>query len=61
MIRIKKKYCDEETVCPNCHKMVRPILELNRVKIEFIGARYTGNDKAYLKICPECRFVLGTK
>lgn len=58
---IAKKYNDKEIECPNCHKKVKPLLKLNRVKIEFVGARYTGNDKAYLLICPKCKFVIGTK
>ena len=59
--RIVKKYSDKEIKCPNCHKKVKPLLELNRVKIEFIGARYTGNDKVYFQICPLCKFVISTK
>ena len=61
MIRIEKKYNEKEIECPKCHKKIKPELELNRVKIEFIGARYTGKDNAYLKVCPHCKFVLGTK
>jgi hypothetical protein len=58
---IVEKYSEKKIKCPNCHKNVKPLIELNRVKIEFIGARYSGNDKAYFKICPQCKFVIDTK
>jgi len=61
VIRIVKKHSDKEIVCPKCYKKVKPFLKLNIVKTEFIGARYTGNNKAFWKICPECKFVIGTK
>ena len=57
----KKKYDDNVVECPKCHQKVKPILKLNRTKSEFFGARYTGKDKAYWLICPECKTVIGTK
>ena len=56
-----RKYSDNEVECPKCHRKVKPLLKLNRAKSEFIGARYTGTDKAYWKICPNCKFVIGTE
>jgi len=60
VIRIAK-INDKEIECPKCHKMIKPKIELNRVKIEFIGSRYIGKDKACLKVCPYCKYVIGTK
>lgn len=56
-----KKYSDKEVECPKCRQKAKPLLKLNRAKSEFIGARYTGNDKAYWKICPHCKSVIGTE
>jgi len=56
-----EKHLDKEIKCPKCHKIIKPKLEINRVKIEFVGARYSGKDKAYFKVCPHCKFVIGTK
>jgi hypothetical protein len=57
----KKKFDDKEVECPNCHQKIKPFIKLNRVKSEFIGARYTGKDKAYWLICPKCNMVIGKK
>ena len=56
-----KKYSNKEIECPKCHKKVKPILKLNRMKIDFVGARYTGKDKVYWHICPNCKFVINTE
>ena len=56
-----KNYSDKEVECTKCHQKVKPLLKLNRVKSGFIGARYTGNDKTYWKICPHCKSVIGTE
>ena len=56
-----KKYSDKEIECPKCHQKIKPLLKLNRVKSEFIGAKYTGTDKGYWKICPNCKFVINTE
>jgi ssDNA-binding Zn-finger/Zn-ribbon topoisomerase 1 len=56
-----KKYNEKEVECPKCHKKVKPLLKLNRLKSEFIGSKYTGKDKLYWQICPNCKFVITTK
>ena len=56
-----KKYDDKEIECRFCHKKVKPIIKLNRAKSEFFGCRYTGKDKAYWLICPNCKAIIGTK
>lgn len=58
---IKKKCNDKEIECSNCHQKVKPLLKLNRAKSEFVGGRYTGTDKAYWLVCPNCKTVIGTK
>jgi len=58
---VRKKYDDKEIECPKCHQKVKPFLKLNRAKSELIGNRYTGNDKIYWLLCPNCKTVIGTK
>ena len=55
----RKKYDNKEIECPSCHQKVRPLLAMNRTKSEFIGNRYTGNDKIYWLVCPSCKTVIG--
>ena len=57
----KKHYNDKEIECRFCHQKVKPLIQLNRVKSEFIGGRYTGTDKKYWLICPNCKRVIGSK
>jgi uncharacterized protein YbaR (Trm112 family) len=57
----RRKYDDKEIKCPKCHQKVKPLLTLNRTKSEFIGGRYTGTDKNYWLICPNCKAVIGSK
>ena len=57
----KKKYNDKEVECFKCHQKVKPLIKLNRAKSEFYGSIYTGKDKAYWLICPNCKAVIGTK
>ena len=52
---------NKETECPMCHEMVIPIAKLNRAKSEFYGSTYTGKDKAYWLICPNCKKIIGQK
>ena len=53
------QYSNKEVKCPKCHQKVKLILKLNRIKSELIGAKYTGTDKTYLRICPNCKSVIG--
>ncbi len=57
----KKQYDEKEIECTFCHKKIKPLLQLNRAKSEFIGARYNGTDKNYWMICQNCKTILGTK
>jgi uncharacterized protein with PIN domain len=52
---------NKEIKCPECHKKVIPITKLNRSKSEFVGSRYTGMDKSYWLICPNCKKIIGQK
>jgi hypothetical protein len=61
VIEIFNRYGDDFVKCLNCHKKVKPLINKNRLKMDFIGARYSGKDKAYWMICPICKFVIGTK
>ena len=58
---MKKRYDEKEVDCGFCHKKVKPLIKLNRVKSEFIGSRYTGKDKKYWLVCPNCKAVIGAK
>jgi Zn finger protein HypA/HybF involved in hydrogenase expression len=61
VLNIFKKESEKEVKCPKCRKKVKPLLELNRVKSEFVGARYTGSNEEYLQICPHCKQVIGAE
>jgi len=57
----KKRYGDKEVECQYCHRRVYPLIQLNRMKSEFYGCRYSvGNNKPYLLVCPKCKAILGT-
>ena len=58
---LKRQYGDEEVECRFCHQKIKPIIKLNRVKSEFYGSKYTGNDKTYWLVCPKCKAIIGTK
>jgi len=51
----------EKVECRFCHKKVIPIAKLNKIKSEFYGSRYTGKDRVYWLICPNCKAVIGVK
>lgn len=57
----KKKFDYKEVECPYCHQKIKPQIKLNRVKSEFINARYTRKDKAYCIICTKFKKVIGIK
>lgn len=57
----RKIISNNEVVCKFCHAKINPILKKNRMKAEFYGARFTGKDKAYWVICPNCKKVIGLK
>ncbi len=57
----KKRYDDKEVECRYCHQRVYPLIQLNRMKSEFYGCRYSiGVNKLYLLVCPKCKAILGT-
>ena len=57
----KKRYDDKEIECKYCHQKVKPILTKNKLKQNFYGQRYSGIEKKYLLVCPECKKIIGTK
>ena len=58
---LRKRYDDKEVECKFCHHKVKPLIQLNRTKSEFIGGRYTGKDKMYWLVCPNCKKIIGSK
>jgi len=56
-----KRFDNKEVECNSCHQIVKPLIKLNRVKSEFFGGRYTGTDKKYWLVCPNCKAVIGSK
>jgi hypothetical protein len=57
----RKKYYDKKVECHTCHKIVRPILKTNILKDGFLGQRFSGLEKKYLLICPNCKQIIGAK
>lgn len=57
----ERKLKNKEIECPNCNKKIIPITKLNRVKSEFYGSTYTGKDKLFWLICPNCKKIIGQK
>ncbi len=56
-----KKFDDKEVECIVCHKKVKPIIERNKLKDNVIMQRFSGLEKKYLLICPNCKAVIGGK
>ena len=56
-----KKYDVQEVECRVCHKKVIPILKRNKLKDNFYMQRFSGMEKKYLEICPNCKAVIGAK
>ena len=56
-----KKFDDKEVECRVCHKKVKPILKRNKLKDNFHMQRYSGLEKKYLMICPNCKAIIGGK
>ena len=56
-----KKYDDKEIKCQVCHKNVKPIIKRNTLKQNFYGQRFSGLEKKYLLICPNCKSIIGFK
>jgi len=52
---------NKEIKCHMCHVKVIPMTKLNRIKSEFYGSRYTGKDKLYWLICPNCKKIIGQR
>ena len=57
----EKKLKNKEVECPNCHKKIIPKIKLNSIKSEFYGSTYTGKDKLFWLICPNCKKIIGQK
>jgi hypothetical protein len=47
--------------CSCCHKKIKPLFEKNKLKQNFYGQRFTGKEKNYLLICPNCKAVINSK
>jgi hypothetical protein len=60
-VLLKKRYNDKEVECQSCHQKVKPIIKRNKLKDNFYGQRFTGTEKRYILICPNCKAVIGTK
>ena len=58
---LKKRYNDKEVECQSYHQKVKPIIKRNKLKDNFYGQRFTGTEKRYILICPNCKAVIGTK
>ena len=56
-----KRYDTKEVECQVCHKKVKPIIERNKLKSNVIGQRYSGLEKKYLLICPNCKAIISAK
>ena len=56
----KRKYDENELECRSCHKKVKPIKKRNSLKDNFYGQSYSGIEKKYLIICPNCKVIIGT-
>ncbi len=56
-----KKSDDKEVRCQFCHKNVKPKIKRNTLKDNFYGQRYSGLEKKYIIICPNCKAVIYTK
>jgi hypothetical protein len=57
----KKQYYAKEIKCKYCNLKVKPILKKNKLKDNFYGMRYTGTEKKYLLVCPNCKKIIGSK
>jgi Zn finger protein HypA/HybF involved in hydrogenase expression len=57
----KKKYDNNEVKCPNCKKLVKPIIQNNKLKQNFYGQRFTGTEKKFLLVCPHCKGVISSQ
>lgn len=57
----KKQYNDKEVKCHKCNQKVKPIIQKNKLKQNFYGQRFTGNEKNYLLFCPNCKAIIGVK
>ena len=57
----EKKVDYKEITCSSCNKKVKPIIQKNKLKQNFYGQRFTGTEKKYLLICPNCKAIIGAK
>lgn len=58
---LDKKPDIKEIQCRVCHKNVKPIIKRNTLKNNFFGQRYSGLEKKYVIICPNCKAVIVSK
>ncbi len=47
--------------CPSCKQKIIPLFEKNKLKQNFYGQRFTGKEKNYLLICPNCKAIINLK
>jgi len=57
----KKQYDEKEIKCKYCKSNVKPIIKKNKLKDNFYGMRYTGTEKKYILVCPNCKKIIGLK
>jgi len=57
----KKRYDEKEVECQACHQKVKPLIKRNTLKQNFYGQRFSGMEKKYLLVCPNCKAVIGSK
>lgn len=56
-----KQYDDKEVKCLHCHKKIKPIIKKNKLKQNLYGQRFSGIEKKYLLICPNCNKIISSK
>ena len=57
----KKDDAIKEITCNKCKKRVVPILKKNKLKDNFYGQIFTGQEKKYLLVCPNCKTIIGSR
>jgi hypothetical protein len=56
-----KKFDDKEVECRFCKKIIKPIIQRNKLKDNFYGEIFSGLEKKYIIICPNCKAIIDTK
>ena len=52
---------NKEVDCRFCHQKIIPLSKKNKLKNNFYGMRYTGTEKKYILVCPNCKALIGAK